>query len=60
MSFPRILNSVDCPVEGCPAKAKTPGRLRDHFMFCNWKPKVAIFQEEPEPLPRWDQCGMHM
>ena len=28
VSFSRILKSVDCPVEGCPTKAKTPGRLR--------------------------------
>ena len=33
VSFTRILKSVDCLVEGCPAKAKTPGRLREHFMF---------------------------
>ena len=33
VSFPRILKSVDCLMEGCPAKAKTPGRLREHFIF---------------------------
>ena len=60
VSFYRILKSVDCPVEGCPAKAKTPGRLREHFMFRHWKSKVAIFQEGPEPLPRYYQCKIHM
>ena len=60
VSFPRIIKSVDCPVEGCPAKAKTLGRLREHFMFRHWKFKVTILQEGPEPLPRCDQCGMHM
>ena len=29
VSFPRILKLVECPVEGCPSKAKTPGRLRE-------------------------------
>ena len=29
-------------------------------MFRHWKSKVAILQEGPEPLPRCDQCGMHM
>ena len=28
VSFTWILKSVGCPVEGCPAKEKTPGRLR--------------------------------
>ena len=60
VSFPRIIKSVDCPVERCPSKAKTPGRLRRYLMFCHWKLKVAILQEGPEPLPQCDQCGMHM
>ena len=60
VSIPRIPKLVDCPVEGCPAKAKTPERLREHFMYSHWKSKVAIFQEGPEPLLWCDQCGMHI
>ena len=60
VSFPRILKLVDFPVEGCPSKGKTPGRIREHFMLCHWKLKVAILQEGPELLPRCDQCGMYM
>ena len=26
VSFPRILKSLECPVEGCPIKAKNPGK----------------------------------
>ena len=51
---------VECLAEGRPAREKTPGRLRENFMFWHWKSKVAILQEGPEPLPRYDQCGMHM
>ena len=47
VSFPRIQKSVECPVEGCPAKEKTPGRLREHFMFRHWKLMVGILQEGP-------------
>ena len=47
-------------MKGCPAKSKNPVRIREHFMFRNWKSKVSILQEGPEPLPRCDQCGMHM
>ena len=47
VSFTWILKLVDCPVEGCPAKAKTPGRLREHFIFRHWKLKVDILQEGP-------------
>ena len=33
VSFPRILKSVECPVEGCTERSKNPGRLREHFMY---------------------------
>ena len=42
VSFPRILKSVEFPVEGCLAREKTPGRLREHLMYRHWKLKVAI------------------
>ena len=42
VSFPRILKLVDCPVEGCLASTKTPGRLREHFIYRHWNSKVAI------------------
>ena len=60
VSFPCILKLVDCPVEGCPAKEKRPGMLREHFIFRHWESKVAILQEGPEPLLWYDQCGIHM
>ena len=60
VSFPRIIKSVECPVEGCPARAKTPGRLRKHLMYRHWNSEVAIMQEGTEPLPQCEQCGMHM
>ena len=56
VSLPRIIKSVDCPVEGFSAKGKTPVRLRENFMFFHWKSKVDILQEGPEPLPWCDQC----
>ena len=47
-------------MEVCPAREKTLGILKEHFMFRQWKLKVSILQEGLEPLPRCDQCGMHM
>ena len=32
VSLPRILKLMECPVEGCPERAKTPGILMYHFM----------------------------
>ena len=29
-------------------------------MYRHWKSKEEILQEGPEPIPRCDQCGMHM
>ena len=60
VSFPQVLKSVACPVVGCLKKVNNPGKLREHFMYCKWKSKVAIIQEGPEPLPKCDHCGMHM
>ena len=60
VSFLRILNLAECPVEGCPPRVKKPVRLRENFMFRHWKSKVTILQEGPELLPRCDQCDIHM
>ena len=43
-----------------PGKGETPRRLCEHFVYCHWKYRVAIIQEGPNPLPRFDRCGMHM
>ena len=40
--LPQILKSVECLVKGYPERAKTPGILREHFMYQNWKSRVAI------------------
>ena len=45
VSLPRILNLVECLVEGCMARGENPGRLSEHFMYQHWKSKVAIVQE---------------
>ena len=45
VSLLRILKSVECPVEGCSSRANNPGRLREHFMYCHWKAKVAIVKD---------------
>ena len=37
VSFPRIIKSVECPVEGFLARAKPPGRLMENFMYRHWK-----------------------
>ena len=45
VSFPLVLTSVTCPVEGCLARAHNPGSLRKHFMFRHWRYNIAILQE---------------
>ena len=50
--FPCILNSVAYPVEGCPERSHTLERLREKFLYRNWKARVAILQERPPPFPR--------
>ena len=42
VSFTWILKSAECPVEGCPIRANTPGRLRENFMYRCWKARVEI------------------
>ena len=60
VSFPRVMKSVDCPVYGCPERAHIPGRLRDNFMYRNWKSNIVILQEGLAPIPRCAHCGIHM
>ena len=37
VSLPRILKLVERLVEGCVARAKSLGILREYFMFRQWK-----------------------
>ena len=37
VSFSRILKWVECPVEGCTEMVNIPGRLRENFMYRQWK-----------------------
>ena len=60
VSFTRVLQSVRCPVPGCPAVAHSPGRLQEHFMFRHFWSQIAVVQKGKEPLPCFNLCGMHM
>ena len=51
VSLPRLLQSVKCPVPGCPAIAHSAGRLRESFMYRHVCSQVSVVQEEAEPLP---------
>ena len=52
MSFPRVLNSVACPVDGCLTRAHNLVRLREHFVYRHWNSNVEILQVGPEPFPQ--------
>ena len=58
--FPRVLKTVDFPVQGCPEVAHSARRLRDYFVYQNFWSKVEVLQEGKEPLPRCDMFGIHM
>ena len=60
VSFPRVLKSVECPVYECLSMENNLGRLRENFMYLNWKAKIVILQEFPAPLPWCDHCGIHI
>ena len=60
VSFLQNLKSLEWPVEGYMERLNTPGRLWDHFMYWHWKVEVAVVQEWTAPLPRCDQCEIHM
>ena len=38
--FPRVLQEVKRPMPGCPEVAYIVGRLRKHFMYSHFRPKV--------------------
>ena len=58
--FSRVLNSVAFLVEGCLARANTPGRLRKTIMYRHWKAQVVILQEGPSSFPQCPNCGIHI
>ena len=55
-----LLTSVTFLVDGCLPRAHNPGILIYHFMYRHWNYQIAILQEGPTPLPRRNQCEMHM
>ena len=57
VSFTKAIQEAICPVPGCPAVAHSAGRLREHFMFWHFRSKVAVVQEEKEPLPTCHRGG---
>ena len=60
VTFPCVLTVVTCLVEGFPERTHNPGWLCKHFMYSNWKAKIAILNECPVPIPRCDNCIVHM
>jgi hypothetical protein len=60
VSFPGLLSSVDCPVEGCSGAATTRNNLRRHFAHRHFHDQLCILEEGPVPLPKCERCGMHV
>ena len=40
--LPRIFKTMECSVEGLLARGKSPGILRDNFMYRHWNSSVDI------------------
>ena len=59
-SFPKYLDSVACPVEGCAGSAKTPFALRKHFAYRHPHATLVIPEEGSAPHPQCERCGMHV
>ena len=60
VSFPRVLQTVKCPVPGCTLVAHSAGRLRENFMYHHFSSKVAAVQEGVEPLTCYELCGIQI
>ena len=58
--FPQVLKLVACPEDGFLERANNSGRLRENFMYQNWKSNVVIIQEGTELLPRCDHWSIDM
>ena len=42
VSFPRVLQSVRCPVLVCPAVCHSAGRLRENLMFRHFQSWIVV------------------
>ena len=60
VSLPRVLQLIICPVPGCPTICYSAGRLREHFMFRNFRSRIAVVQYGRYLLTRCNMCGIHM
>ena len=60
LSFPRTTTFRSCPVPGCLGRAKTRAGLRAHFQRLHPQDTVCILEEGSVPLPRCQQCDMHV
>eukprot|EP00978_Attheya_sp_CCMP212_P011354 scaffold28024_cov58-Attheya_sp.AAC.2 len=51
VSSPKMVNSIDCPIEGCPGKATSKANPRAHFMHRHVKDTLIILDEGTFPHP---------
>ena len=58
--FPRVLNTVRCPVLYYPAVVHSAGRMKENFMYRHFFSRVAAVKEGRELLTCCNPCGMYM
>ena len=51
VSFPRVLNTVKCPVIGCLEAVHSVGPIREDFVLQKHFSLIAVVQEGKEPCP---------
>ena len=47
-------------MKGFLARSNNPIRFREHFMYRHLKTNIYILNEVPSPLPRFNNCLMHI
>jgi hypothetical protein len=60
ISFPKVTPTADYPIEGCPGTATSHVNLRRHFMHRHPRDTLVIREEGSVPLPKCENCGMHV
>ena len=58
--FPRLTNRFPYPFPGFLGSSITWNVLRLHFISQHWGGSIRIMEEHPNPLPRYDHCGIQV
>ena len=60
MIFPWSTKLCPCPFPGCLGSSHTCNGFHLHFRSRYWDYRISILEEHPNPIPRYERCGIQV